>query len=294
MECRKSLSAVLGFLPFLSLILFTDIFYVSRKPDSEVPSISVHRSTPTEFTESPAPIGIDTLVEESLELPGTKTPCRGVSGSSSTLETVQETSQPSTPALGVTASKDKLEDGLKQLSLEQENPMERSFTKAMDSKAKTESGSDSGGTKGEIKMRSTTSTISATAPRTTGPPPKSYSTGGVVGRGKPSGEGSTKNMTVETETVSSIPQVAVGGTGGPGINGSLRAKPSSETIRPKKDKKKTIRKAPSVTSGAGKIQLLTTFRLLNLAVYPTAYTMTIALDLINKMLLLDPQTDHHR
>ena len=46
-------------------------------------------------------------------------------------------------------------------------------------------------------------------------------------------------MTVETETVSSIPQVAVGGgTGGTGNNGSLRAKPSSETIRPKKEKKK--------------------------------------------------------
>jgi hypothetical protein len=60
-------------------------------------------------------------------------------------------------------------------------------------------------------------------------------------------------MTVETETVSSIPQVAVGGvasaTGG---NGSLRAKPSSETIRPKKDRKKSTRKPPSVTSGTGK------------------------------------------
>jgi len=74
-----------------------------------------------------------------------------------------------------------------------------------------------------------------------------------TGRGKPSGEGPTRNMmTVETETVSSIPQIAVGGSLGGPINGSLRAKPSSETIRPKKEKKKA-RKAPSVTSGTGEL-----------------------------------------
>ena len=63
-------------------------------------------------------------------------------------------------------------------------------------------------------------------------------------------------MTVETETVSSIPQVAVGGGAGErGLSGriengsSLRLKPSAETIRPKKDKKKGVRKTPSFMSG---------------------------------------------
>lgn len=63
-------------------------------------------------------------------------------------------------------------------------------------------------------------------------------------------------MTVETETVSSIPQVAVGGGAGErGLSGrtengsSLRLKPSAETIRPKKEKKKGVRKTPSFISG---------------------------------------------
>lgn len=57
-------------------------------------------------------------------------------------------------------------------------------------------------------------------------------------------------MTVETETVTSIPQVALAqGAGAQGSGGSIRTKPSSETIRPKKDKKKPPRKQPAVTSG---------------------------------------------
>ena len=71
-------------------------------------------------------------------------------------------------------------------------------------------------------------------------------------------EGSAKNMIVETETVSTIPQVALGGgagerniTGRTDASGSLRLKPSNETIRPKKDKKRVVRKAPSLNAGTG-------------------------------------------
>jgi len=71
-------------------------------------------------------------------------------------------------------------------------------------------------------------------------------------------ESSAKNMIVETETVSTIPQVALGGgagernlTGRTDTSGSLRLKPSNETIRPKKEKKKVVRKAPSINSGTG-------------------------------------------
>lgn len=109
-----------------------------------------------------------------------------------------------------------------------------------------ESGSDSTG-KGEIKMR-TTSVAPVTGLRPSAPAVKPFG----AGRGKAS-EGSGRNMTVETEVVSSIPQVAVGSKdpGGVGGNGSIRNKPSTETIRPKKDKKKTTRKTPSVASGTG-------------------------------------------
>lgn len=65
-------------------------------------------------------------------------------------------------------------------------------------------------------------------------------------RAKPS-EGSVRNMIVETETVSSIPQVSLGvgsgdrGNAGRADQGTLRMKPSTETIRPRKEKKKTRR-----------------------------------------------------
>jgi len=191
-------------------------------------------------------ITTDSEAEDSLSVPGMRTPARGVSGASSTLETVQEVSQPNTPGLEFDSALEKV-DGSSQSLLDQENSTDNASTKTIKAKPTTaanESGSESGG-KGEIKMRSTSAAPQTTV-RPNGPATKVF-TG--AGRGKPSGEGSARNMTVETETVSSIPQVAVGGPAGAGNNGSIRTKPSSETIRPKKEKKKTARKAPSVTSG---------------------------------------------
>jgi hypothetical protein len=183
-----------------------------------------------------------------------RSPVRGPSGAGSTLETVQEISQPSTPALSLDGSRELSHDAVKQL-LEQGHAIDQVLTKPVKPKsnaAAAESGSESGGNKGDIKMRAASLAPTSTVPPNSAAPAKSYSTGSAVSRGKASAEGSAKNMTVETETVSSIPQLAVGGgAGGTGNNGSLRAKPSSETIRPKKEKKKTARKAPSVTSGTG-------------------------------------------
>jgi len=64
----------------------------------------------------------------------------------------------------------------------------------------------------------------------------------------------TRNMTVETETVQSIPQSSINPgdrlNGGRGENsGSVRLKPSNETIRPKKERKKPSAKARSVNQG---------------------------------------------
>jgi len=61
-------------------------------------------------------------------------------------------------------------------------------------------------------------------------------------------------MTVETETVQSIPQSSINPgdrlNGGRGENsGSVRLKPSNETIRPKKERKKPSAKARSVNQG---------------------------------------------
>jgi hypothetical protein len=180
-----------------------------------------------------------------------RTAARGVSGASSTLETVQEISQPNTPGNTLDGALERATNGTSRTVTEQENPMEHVgiTLRSKPSLLANESGSESGG-KGEIKMRASSIAPSA-AVRPSGPTSKSFTAGGV-GRGKPSGEGSTRNMTVETETVSSIPQVAVGGPAG-GSNGSIRTKPSSETIRPKKEKKKAARKAPSVNSGTGEL-----------------------------------------
>lgn len=74
-------------------------------------------------------------------------------------------------------------------------------------------------------------------------------------------EATSKNMTVETETVNSIPQAALPGATGDrtvlgrgDLSGGLQLKPSIETIRPKKERKKVSRKAPSIASGTGRSQ----------------------------------------
>ncbi|KAI9736500.1 MAG: hypothetical protein M1818_006010 [Claussenomyces sp. TS43310] len=215
-----------------------------RKNEQDLPSIKVQRSTPTDTRQ------VDGEIEESLTALGTRTRGRGVSGPNSALETVQEISHNITPA--VELGLEEIPENASTQTIDQGSKLNQEIGKNSESKgtkATNESGSESGG-KGEIKMRSTSTTLAAAGRTNANLPLKSYSMSAAAGRGKPSGEGSTKNMTVETETVSSIPQVAVGGgAGGPGVNGSLRAKPSTETIKPKREKKKAPRKAPSVTSG---------------------------------------------
>jgi hypothetical protein len=65
----------------------------------------------------------------------------------------------------------------------------------------------------------------------------------------------SRNMTVETETVPSVAQSAIGNqdrSASGRVDGSLRLKASSETIRPKKERKPPKRKAPSINAGTGR------------------------------------------
>lgn len=221
-----------------------------RKSEQDLPSINVQKPPAKPSEQDGKQPAADGEVDDSQSL-GMRTPARGVSGASSTLETVQEISQPNTPSFGVGTggAVERAENDAPKKLFDSEHSIDGAFSQSIKAKTNNESGSESGG-KGEIKLK-TTPAGPATTLRPSGPATKSYSTTTAAGRGKPSGEGSTRNMTVETETVSSIPQIAVGGTGGQGNNGSIRAKPSSETIRPKKEKKKITRKTPSVTSGTG-------------------------------------------
>ena len=74
-------------------------------------------------------------------------------------------------------------------------------------------------------------------------------------KNKATGDGSLRNMTVETETVSSVPQTTVGAplenrnTSGKVDPATVRLKASAETIRPRRDKKRNSRKAHSTNPG---------------------------------------------
>lgn len=233
--------------------------YSSRKTDQSLvpPSIVVERPTPISGPNT----GIDEADEGSLVASGMRTPGRGSSGGGPTLETVQESSVPATPAIGNVKNQAGAKPGLdgRPESIA-ENPMEEAFAK--ETKARPESGSESGGNKStgtakETKEARRPEVVNSTAKPPVMHPKKSFTQLHPV-KGKNTSEGSVKNMTVETETVSTIPQLALGGGAGertgPGRaepGGSLRLKPSNETIRPRKERKKVVRKAPSITSGTG-------------------------------------------
>jgi Vacuolar segregation subunit 7 len=116
-----------------------------------------------------------------------------------------------------------------------------------------ESGSDSGGRSRDRKRDHRTENDSTPRPLRSIAPKSSQSSL----RPKAAPTTGTKNMTVETETVNSVAQATlnppdrtVSGRAEP--SGTLKVKASNETIRPKKERKKASRKAPSVNAGTGR------------------------------------------
>ncbi|KAI1091880.1 hypothetical protein F5B19DRAFT_245776 [Rostrohypoxylon terebratum] len=153
------------------------------KNELEISAVNVRRATPSPSLESASQSASENETEESQSSSGMRTPARGPSNGSSTLETVQEVSQPNTPRPGI-----------------------------------------------DIAIENTAVKFG--------------------GKGPTSGESSSRNMTVETEQINNLQGISlVPSVRGQGGNGSLRTKPSSETIKPKKDKKKHTRKPASVASG---------------------------------------------
>ncbi|MCJ1280416.1 hypothetical protein MMC21_008244 [Puttea exsequens] len=223
-------------------------------------------STPTIVVDDPIkslPIDSDAAEEERPLKPGMRTPTRGISGSGPTLETVQESSSPGPRTTEPTkpAQPGKQSERPERID---ESPAEELLGTEPNSRAG--SGNESAGNKNSDtkakednhEKRKTTAGATPTKPSVI-QSKKSFSQLPFA-KGKTASEGSVKNMTVETETVSSIPQVALGGGAGERsalsrpethlAGGSLRLKPSNETIRPKKDKKKVVRKAPSGTASS--------------------------------------------
>lgn len=227
---------------------------VTTQKKSESPSISVQSATPQTSTPPPAgKQGSDETGKVQQQPPQLQTPSkgplRGASGKS-TLETVQENSaddvKPSLAAVRAAADLKPLtklneDDGAKAAKGDGEGE-----TLSLQG----ESGSESAGAK--VDKKKDTESI-ATRPKngTT----KSYAS--LASTKSRQAEGK-QNMTVETETVQSIPQSAIaagdrsGGTRNDN-SGSVRLKPSNETIRPKKERKKQTQKARSLNQGTGKL-----------------------------------------
>ena len=173
---------------------------------------------------------------------GIRTPAR-----SSTLETVQEISLPGSPQLSTDAAMEKVTEKLaSELANRNDGNREARTLRARPSVSAVESGSESGSLKADSRRTAST-----------GPPPplmsrQSSTMSTKPGKSKASGEGSTQNMTVETETVAAVPSVAVAPPSAKESNANtLKAKPSTETIKPKKEKKKPTRKQPAVGTGTG-------------------------------------------
>ncbi|CAK7207278.1 Vacuolar inheritance and morphology protein [Sporothrix eucalyptigena] len=215
---------------------------------SDIPSISLQRATGISPSIDAVPAPSDSEAEELSLQPGMRTPVRGVSGNVPTLETVQEASPIPSSRTVDSAALEKLET----CSVTSEAGNATMPEVAEVSPAKTirarqlasqnyESGSENGSTKNSRRTAASGSVPPSLASRNS-------STVKLSGKGK-SSEASQPTMTVETETVTSIPNVALGPSASQGTNGSLRTKPSSETIRPKKEKKKSTRKQSSVTPG---------------------------------------------
>ncbi|XP_044716922.1 vacuolar segregation subunit 7 domain-containing protein [Hirsutella rhossiliensis] len=181
--------------------------------------------------------------DESHMQSGIRTPVCGA------LETVQEVSQNNSPAHAADAS---LLEHVKEKLATPGNPPDSALSDgglALNNKTYNMPGPPGSGDVGGSRPESR-------RPSSVPPPPPTLvsrqSSAMSTKQAKSKPEGSTQNMTVETETVPSVPQVVLAtGTKAEAANGTLKTKPSAETIRPKREKKKPARKQPAVNSGTG-------------------------------------------
>lgn len=206
-----------------------------------------------------------------------KVPNRGASGAP-TLETVQESSAPTTPGdaptngirydLSLSLSKASLQSRHEYADhqssadspfIDGQSEDDHGTTsgtttprKGRASVSKGDSGSDTGEKRVDRQGKDPEEQDPDTTPRAKAVIPRASMTSL-----KPKVEPSAKNMTVETETITSIPQGTLGpptdraASGRIEHGGTLRAKASSDTIRPNKGRKKASRKAPSINATSG-------------------------------------------
>ncbi|KAH7091528.1 vacuolar segregation subunit 7-domain-containing protein [Paraphoma chrysanthemicola] len=228
-----------------------------RKPEAQsTPAIVVQSSSPA--SQSRIPVREEAPGSDPEEPPlSMKAPSRGASGVAPKLETVQESSLPATPGfdgLEVDSFISSSTTTHKNSDEERNDVSSSKVTEDLSSKnsstRNTGSGSDSGpktAKKGKMQEQRSASTQ---RPHhvTSKPSLSSLST-------RSASQQPSRNMTVETETVPSVAQSTIGNADRAAsgrVDGSLRLKPSNETIRPKKERKPAKRKAPSITAGTGR------------------------------------------
>lgn len=159
-------------------------------------------------------------------------------------ENADDIKEPSPAAVAATAEL----KPLTKLSDDEKRPAKRADNGILNGEGKVESGSESPGAKSPRKKDESKQN---SRPRSAAS--KSYAS---LGSTKMRSGDAKQGMTVETETVPSVPQSAlnVGDRSGAGRgenSGSVRQKPSSEAIRPKKERKKTSSKARSINQSTG-------------------------------------------
>ncbi|KAI9788910.1 MAG: hypothetical protein M1816_006475 [Peltula sp. TS41687] len=223
---------------------------------SSTPSVVIQRPHP-----SPAvsPLSQVTEPESSGQLipSSMRPPARAPGVIGLPLETVQESSVPSTPAVDPISPHYRLgEQEEHRKPSEGPGDDEATSERKGRTESSSESGTDKGGNNGTKRRPPTVHTSAPITRPNTLAPSAAYSA--LNSKSKTGAEASVQSMTVETETVSSVPQVAVGGGAGErggsmrvDPTGSVRLRPSMETLKPKKDKRRMMRKTPSLISGAG-------------------------------------------
>ncbi|KAK6851100.1 hypothetical protein PG987_000734 [Apiospora arundinis] len=136
-----------------------------RKNDQDPPAINVQRATPSpnpRSTEASSQAPSDAEGDDGAMLPsGMRTPARGPSGANSTLETVQEVSQPNTPGPNLDMAIEKLSQAAAATSemASRSDPAVNRPSRAGRNGTNSESGSDSG------SVKATTRRSSSVAPR---------------------------------------------------------------------------------------------------------------------------------
>ena len=194
--------------------------------------------------------------ENAAQVSGLRTPIRAPATAATILETVNESSVPTTPSVGPRRVPYPDSSISEKLVVEnKDNDLKR--VQGHNATESMESGSESGGTKSNKSKPEPPNGTNISLPhaRPVSTLEKRSLTNLGHSRGKPA-EAAPRTMTVETETVRSVPQGTLNIGGDRGVSGrldnigSIRTKPSTETIRPKKEKRKPSRKPTSLNTGS--------------------------------------------